>query len=233
MENCLHSSISDTTESTEHKTPGNLSSNTNTEIAKSPFYPNTGSPYCEPSPSMMSPSSYQKMPQPKETYLAYVVAIRDPLNLHLDIYWPSEMEKRYSSAIHYDYTFVSEELSEEIYVRTAFSCHLRGIEVISNEPHDFSNMKESYIEVSKRLLRSNGWVLVSVSDIDIYRRVLVNIFDVINRKSINNKLLQKISKRTGEHIVKEYSRPLRTRTMFQPNSETVPKDYHIIFSSKT
>ena len=184
--------------------------------------------------------SYQKMPQPKETYLAYVVAIKDPLNLHLDIYWPKEIAERYSGTLNYDYTFVSEELGPNVFVRTAYSCHLKGVEIISGSSEDFennisiqtANMKEAYILISKLILRSGGWVLVTVSDIDVYKRTLINIFDVVTRKSLNQQLLDKISSRTGEPIAKHYSRPNRSRNMFQPNYNCLPKDYHIIYGSK-
>jgi len=98
--------------------------------------------------SVLTPTCYQKMPPIKETFLAYVVAIRDPLNLHLDIYWPKEIEERYKSAIHYNYTFLSEELPENIYERPAYSCHLKGVEIISKSPTDFSNAKEAYVLIS-------------------------------------------------------------------------------------
>lgn len=207
---------------------GSVDSTTSSELSKKhiteDFNINVGTNLYE-----MGPVPYQKMPHSKETFLAYVVAIRDPLNLHLDIYWPKEFDERYNSVIKYEYTFISEELEEKIYTRNAFLCHLRGIEINSA---DFSHMRETYIEISKRILRSGGWVLVSVSDVDIYKRILVNIFDVTTRQSINNNLLQIVSKRTGEHIVKEYIRPARVRTMFHPISESLPKDYHIIFSSR-
>jgi hypothetical protein len=50
-------------------------------------------------------------------------------------------------------------------------------------------MKKAYILMSKRILRSGGWVLVSVSDINIYYQNLVNIFDVVSRQSLNQDLL--------------------------------------------
>jgi hypothetical protein len=189
-------------------------------------------PCCAPSPRDFTdkpiPTVYKKLPQVKDTYLAHVVAIRDPLNFHLDIYWPEEMSKRYESTIHYDYTFVSEELAPGIYARPAYSCHLKGVEILQEDPDDFSNMKEAYILISKRILRSGGWVLVSVSDIDVYRRILVNVFDVITRKSINQELLNWISTRTNQPIAKEYIRPIRNKGMFSPKTD-VPKDYHIVY----
>lgn len=175
------------------------------------------------------PTPYIKIPQTNKTYLAHVVAIRDPLNFHLDIYWPDELSTRYKSTIHYDYTFVSEELGSEIQSRPAYSCHLSGVEIDHN---DSSNMKEAYILISKRILRSGGWVIVSVSDIDIYRRILVNIFDVIDYKSINRELLQFISKRTNGPIAREYIRPSKNKTMFAPSFNT-QKDYHIVYDSPT
>lgn len=191
--------------------------------------------YCE-TPLMISPFapiSYQKLPQSYTSFLAYVVAIKDPLNFHLDIYWPQDVAERYSTSLKYDYTFVSEELGSEIHSRPAYSCHLRGVEIVSTTDITVhtANMKEAYILISKRIVRSGGWVLVSVSDIDVYRRILVNVFDVITRQSLNQELLSKLSNRTGEYIAKEYVRPTRVRNMFQPMNTHVPKDYHIIYGS--
>jgi len=193
------------------------------------------SPSTAPSPRVFAeksiPTIYKKLPSVKDTYLAHVVAIRDPLNFHLDIYWPSDMKQRYDSTIHYDYTFISEELEPGIYVRPAYSCHIRGVEIIQTDSDDFTNMKEAYILISKRILRSGGWVLVSVSDIDVYRRILVNIFDVVSRKSINQELLEYTSKRTTQPIAREYSRPAKNKPMFSPKS-SVPKDYHIVYENE-
>lgn len=176
------------------------------------------------SPEVPSPERYQKLPANREIFLAYVIGIRDSLNLHLDIYWSLEMEARYSSALNYTYEFVSEELGPNVQSRKAFSCHLRGVEIINSTPQEFQNTKEAYIYISSRINQSNGWVLVSVSDIDIYRRVLVNVFDLITRESLNAGLLKQTS-RTGYPIAREYVRPVRSS--FQPHKGR--KDYHIVF----
>ena len=197
----------------------------------SPKVPGASSPRLTVAPSPVDRTSYQKLPIVKDVYLAYVVAIRDPLNLHLDIYWPQEMIDRYSSALNYEYTFVSEELDKAIHSRKVYSCHLRGIEIITNEQGSSSNTKDAYILISSHVMRAGGWVLVSVSDIDIYRRVLVNVFDVVTRNSINQNLLDKVSKRTGEHIAKEYIRPVRSKPAFSPSLH-VPKDYHIVYGNQ-
>lgn len=183
----------------------------------------------------LAPVTYQKLPISHTTFLAYVVAIKDPLNYHLDIYWPQDIADRYSTSLKYNYTFISEELGPEINNRPAYSCHLKGVEIISTNSNDInmqtSNMKEAYILMSKQIIRSGGWVLVSVSDIDVYRRILVNMFDIITRQSLNQELLAKLSSRTGEPIAKEYIRPIKPKNMFQPN-DNIPKDYHIVYVSK-
>jgi len=171
------------------------------------------------------PERYQKLPNSRETFLAFVVAIRDPLNLHLDIYWPPEIENRYASVLGYPYEFVSEEFGPRVQTRKAYYCHLRGVEIISPTPNEFYNIKEAYVYVSTRIHKSNGWVLVSVSDIDVYRRILVNVFDLVDRESINTGLLKHISTRSGLPIAQEYIRPIRSS--FQPM--TTQKDYHIVF----
>ena len=139
------------------------------------------------------------------------------------------MSRRYNSALSYNYTFVSEELDDTVYVRNAYCCHLRGVEILSKDHQDFTNMKEAYILISKKILRSGGWILVSVSDIDIYRRILVNIFSITSRLSINFDLLNKKSSKTGECIAKKYVRPAKSKPSFQPSKDT-PKDYHIVFN---
>jgi len=185
------------------------------------------------SPQYLSPTQYIKMPKNKEIYLAHVVAIKDPLNLHLDIYWSDEIQKKYiDSIINYEYTFISEELNKfQKYTRYAYSCHLKGVEICIDKTNiDTNNMKEAYIYITRKIYESNGWVLVSITDIDVYKRLLVNVFDVITRKSYNSCLLHQISSKTGEHITKQYVRPIKLKQMFQPNIN-IPKDYHIIYKT--
>ena len=94
---------------------------------RSCFSPDTPTTNIKHSPGFGSPSRYddpelraryKKLPPNRETFLAYVVGIRDPLNLHLDIYWPPEFEQRYESAVHYPYEFISEELGPEVGTET-------------------------------------------------------------------------------------------------------------------
>lgn len=174
-------------------------------------------------PNLSQNSPYQKIEGSHKVFLAYVVAIRDSLNYHLDIYWDKETELKYNNSLSYDYTFVSEELEKGIHTRKAYSCHLRGVELVEG----VNNLRESYVMLSKKITDTNGWVLVSVNDIDVFRRILVNIFHLIQKYSFNLELLHKISEKTGEPIAKEYIRPSRSKTMFQPSS--LPSEARLIF----
>ena len=67
---------------------------------------------------------------------------------------------------------------------------------------------------------------------DIYGRILVNVFDIHTRKSINRALLDAKCYLTQEPIAKEYVRPLKTRNMFKPEEGSIPPYYHIIYNDK-
>lgn len=180
------------------------------------------------SPFPLTPGGlYQKIPISKQTYLAYVVVIRDSLNFHLDIYCPEKIKKKYDNVINYTYDFKSEELGDQVYSRQAYSCHLKGVEIIIDD-NDSSNVKEAHAFVTKKISRTNGWVLVSIGDIDIYRRILITLFDIITRKNINDEILAKKSSKSQKPIAKEYSRPIRNKNPYTPMVEK--KDYRIIYN---
>lgn len=173
-----------------------------------------------------SRSPYQKLPPSATTYVAHVVAVENPLNLHLQIYWPDSMHIRYKDALHYDYSYIAEEHFQEVQNAVVYSCHFKGVEVCSADENNLSQaMKEAYIFMTKKVHQSNGWFLVSVNDIDVYRRILINLFDIITRKSINIELLEYRSEITQQAIARTYIRP--SKKLFQPN-KTSPT-YHLVF----
>ena len=172
-----------------------------------------------------SSSPYHKLTASKETYVAFVNAVKDPLNVHLDIYWSESVAEKYKNAMHYDYEFISEELdSQEIITRKSYHCHLRGIEVIVDEDYSF-NSKMAYVHLMQTVIEHGGWVLVSVGDIDIYQRILVNIFNVVTRKSINKQLLSIKSPKTNKNIVKEYVRQNTNKKQFSADK----KEFHYVY----
>ena len=171
-------------------------------------------------------TSYQKINTSNTTYLAYVVALQNPLNIHLQIYWPQDVELKYRSCCKYTYEYVSEELGNDIHEGFVYSCHLKGIEIIQNV-NGVSNMKEAYVFISKRISQLLGWFLVSVSDIDVYSRILINMFDIITRKSINKEILEIKNPHTELFIAREYNRP--NKQVFLPKFNQ--NSYNIEYNS--
>lgn len=169
-----------------------------------------------------TPGIYTKISSDRSTYLAYVVTIKDPINLHLDIYWPDNIKCKYVDCIRYEYSFISEEtLNEGIINRNVYSCHLRDIEINTNP----TNMKEASIILTKLINECNGWVLITVSDVDIYKRILINLFHIHTRTSINKKLMTTINPLTNEFIAKKY---IKNKHLFKPKEGTVPEYYTAI-----
>ncbi|AYV86005.1 MAG: hypothetical protein Solivirus3_5 [Solivirus sp.] len=193
------------------------------------------------SPRLASPSvtvPYQRLQSPKETFVAFVTSIKDPLNLHLDIYFPAHIEARYSKALSYEYKFLSEECSGGpgiIQTRKTYVTHLKGIELIADENYRL-NSKAAYIYLMQHITVQGGWVLCSVGDTDIHLRLLVNIFDVITKVSINKSMLSVISPRTGKPVVKRYtkkehvSQESNVPKAEQENRGFTPsnKEYHLV-----
>lgn len=168
---------------------------------------------------------YQRLQYTNDIHLAYVVSVRDPLNYTLDIYWPENIAAKYSGATSYDYSFISEE-TPGIKTRKAYSCHMRGVEIVQNQQEEQNNMKEAFVFITKKILASNGWVLVRVYDIDVYRRILVSVYDTVTNKSLNQSLLDDACDQCGIPIAKEYSRPTKTRLSFKP---TGPEGYYMVY----
>lgn len=180
--------------------------------------------------------AYQKISKSNEYYIAYVVAVQNPLNLHLHIYWPEEIEKKYIKVKNYIYDYISEEfmindnnIDNDIRNGTVYSCHLKGIEII-NDNNYYALMKECYIYMIKKIQECRGWILISVSDIDVYSRILINVYDIITKKCLNKELLEIKHPKLGCNIVKEYVRPLREKQSFSPKN--IPNIYHIIYNKK-
>ena len=166
-------------------------------------------------------SPYRKIKESKETYVAFINAVKDSLNIHLDIYMSPTTSQRYEGAMKYTYKFISEELStekEEEQMRTSYHCHLKGIEIISDEDYSL-NTKFVFSFLMQNIIKNGGWVLVSLGDIDIYGRILVNIFDIITRKSLNRDILKLVSPITNKPIAKEYLRQPGGKKQFVANKQ--------------
>jgi hypothetical protein len=50
-------------------------------------------------------------------------------------------------------------------------------------------IREAHVEMIRKINRFNGWVICKVHDIDIYKRILVSLYDPITQEDISNLLL--------------------------------------------
>lgn len=174
-----------------------------------------------------NPSAYCKIEGTKETFVAYVNAVKDPLNIHLDIYWTEKYASKYEKALKYDYRFLSEESQDDaLQTRTSYHCHLRGVEILADEDAS-ANSKTAYIFLKENTLLQGNWILVSVGDIDIYGRILVNIFNILTKRSINKDMLN-LTLPSQKKIAKEYVRSTSGKKLFNCDKS----DYHFVVSTK-
>lgn len=169
-------------------------------------------------------SPYQRIPHSRETFIGYVVAVTGPLNIYVDIILSEEMREKYKDAIAYDYVYISEEKGAFIEESPVFSCHLKNVEICS-DPTDpnvrAQNAKEATLFLLRTLKKSQNWVLVSVTDIDTYSRVLVNIFNIQTRKSINLSMIEHQSSGDPERCIARPYTGFAKRGMFKPDTKKV------------
>lgn len=150
---------------------------------------------------------YKNMPKCEQKFLAYVVAIDNPLSYHLQIYFPKEIELKYmKKAKYYKYKYASQEGPSEIRESNAFVCRLNNVNTISTSDN---STKLVYQTVSASFRDKNNWVYASVGDIDSYSRILIDLYDIFTGESLISKLAS-LKDEGGKPVVKEYSRPKRT-----------------------
>lgn len=127
----------------------------------------------------------------------FVVNMHDAVNYDMDLHLTPDERTRYSSVINKEYEYVDIDPTSPLSIvqamhvpGTVYRCRLRGVGVnMSGDttPETSKGQRKNhrtkmaiqgrYIMLNiLRLIESNGgWVQVSVSDIDVYRRLLVDI----------------------------------------------------------
>lgn len=168
-------------------------------------------------------SNYIRLPETEIAFRAYVVAVQSCLNLHLQIDWPKEVEKRYQQALSYTYNYITEEFPGQILRGKVYNCHVKNVELIK----DFVSIREAGIWMTKQIHRTGGWFLISVSDIDIYRRILITLRPIDSNYTLNEKILEYRSATTNVPVACEYNRPQRERLLYKP--KVIPKYYICVY----
>jgi hypothetical protein len=74
-------------------------------------------------------------------------------------------------------------------ISTTYRCRLRGIAYNSDNKYYYKSNKNYNlnIKISQLINLVNGWIICNISDIDVYNRLLVDIFIVTSTHIINLK----------------------------------------------
>ena len=139
--------------------------------------------------------------------VGFVVNIHDATNFDIDLQLTTKMQNKYSNAITNNYTY--NDLGNEYLTNpsttmnktlvpqtgTTYRCRLRGIG-INRLPSNVHIYKSHIItaDIKQLIDRTDNWISCTLSDIDVYQRLLVDIFvhTVDGCVNIRDYLLQKM-----------------------------------------
>lgn len=114
----------------------------------------------------------------------HIINLHDPINFDIDLQLTEEQQKIYQSVVKRNYCYVeyddqllfeNGDITLKQQTGTTYRCHLRGI-MINKNCHSVNILLSNIKQKVEQLLRFNDRrVICSLSDIDIYSRILVNI----------------------------------------------------------
>jgi len=113
----------------------------------------------------------------------YVVNIHDAINYDIDFDFPPGLISRYDDVIKNTYQY-RDATGEK--VGTTYRCRLKGIKVVASQRPP----RDGYLAISRQIDRQNGWIIATVSDVDIYSRLLVTLYDPITSECLSDQLYQ-------------------------------------------
>lgn len=128
----------------------------------------------------------EKLEKIRQKFPGFIVNIHDVANLDIDIELPPEILERYDGVIRKSYQYV--EYCDDEILTTGFSeprlgralrCHLKGVGVNKNlsKERDFNRSMNLIKYEIEHLLNQNNWMVnCHVFDIDIYSRLLVDVY---------------------------------------------------------
>ena len=136
-------------------------------------------------------NKYIKLPEVGNVR-GYVVNVHDTANLDIDLDIPTTNLENYSGVSCKNYTYneyVNDEYSPECHVKkegVAYRCRLRGLGASrSSRKYSIFRRKVLCTKVKQMIDRADGWVSCNLSDIDIYKRLLVDVSIKIGNDNID------------------------------------------------
>lgn len=129
-------------------------------------------------------------PLPKHIVYGFIVNVHDAVNYDISLVLTAELRDVYSNVIYHPFSYRDFAVSEgsvtnsEVREDIAYRCRLQGVDIRRQNPANISGMSRStnptemeimISELHKLINRTNGWVVCTISDIDVYRRLLVDV----------------------------------------------------------
>lgn len=140
-------------------------------------------------------NKYRRMPS--HTVIGYITNCSDNVNYDIWFDWKSDISDKYSAVHTESFTYVdvnvngvkySENVgiipSNTVNTGTSYRCRLKKIDAVKSTD-------EILEEVETLIHYNDGWVRCVISDIDIYNRLLVEIWDIDKTYCINDILLNR------------------------------------------
>jgi hypothetical protein len=134
----------------------------------------------------------------KNTYDGYIVNVYNVLNYDIDI--PLLKPEKYKNVIINQYTYqcVKNDIElGDIKTGQSYRCRLNGLLInninkeTNNDNYGKNKLKNTYIyEINKQIDRANGWVKCDIIGVDMFNRLLVDIYIPDLQFNIKNYLIQ-------------------------------------------
>lgn len=139
---------------------------------------------------------YQRMREITEI-IGFIVNIHDATNFDIDFGIPLELHEKYCNVISNQYTY--QDLGNEIFenpdlskleivpeIGITYRCRLRGVGINQLPSSTHISKNNSMTNKVKQIIdQVDGWVMCTLSDIDVYQRLLVDIIIHTNTGTIN------------------------------------------------
>lgn len=141
---------------------------------------------------------YKKM-NTSYNIIGFIVNVHDATNFDIDLDMSHELHQQYQDVISNKYTYQDLEpdfienpdfqklITLNPKIGITYRCRLKGIGInqSSSSSNHYWKSNQMCIEVKQLMDRTDGWVICSVSDVDVYQRLLVDIVMETPTESIN------------------------------------------------
>jgi len=138
---------------------------------------------------------YQRMTE-VPNIIGFIVNVHDAINFDIDLEMSPKLHENYRDVISNQYTYQdlghdfleNPDITKKVIsaVGNTYRCRLRGVGMNQLPQHlHMSKSNIMCIEIKQLIDRTDGWITCIISDIDVYKRLLVDIFITTTKERIN------------------------------------------------